>query len=411
MSQHAPSPSLFFQTVNAYQRTAAIKSALELEVFTAVGEGLETAPELAGRCKASEKGLRILCDYLVLLGFLTKQDGRYGLTTDSALFLDRRSPGYAGGVTEFLLSSQITDSYIDLTQAVRKGGTAMPSEGTLSAEHPVWVRFARAMGPAMAMPAELLPGVVGAPTDRKMRVLDIAAGHGMFGIAFAKHNPQCEVTATDWPNVLAVASENARAAGVDQRFHLIPGSAFDVDFGSGYDLVLLPNFLHHFDPPTCERLLAKVHAALVEGGKAVAVEFIPDESRVTPPDAAAFAMQMLATTPAGDAYTFVEYETMFRGAGSTQRVAPVAADDAASGDCVLVAMECEGAGQSMTPNLTFFIGILVQVTLAVLQVSVLVMFVYRWQRNSWRYGNLMKIREPLARAYCSLAAVARAETG
>src|SRR6185369_2508977 len=96
------------------------------------------------------------------------------------------------------------------------------------------------------------------------------------------------------------------------RFETIPGSAFTADFGSGYDLVLLTNFLHHFDVPTNEALLRKVHAALKPGGRAVTLEFVPNEDRVSPPVAAEFSLMMLGNTPAGDAYTFSELDRMFR---------------------------------------------------------------------------------------------------
>jgi ubiquinone/menaquinone biosynthesis C-methylase UbiE len=148
-------------------------------------------------------------------------------------------------------------------------------------------------------------------------VLDVAAGHGLYGIAFARQNPRTEVVALDWPGVLEVAKENARAAGVAERYQTIEGSAFEAAFGDGYDLVLLTNFLHHFDPPTCEGLLRKAHAALAEGGRAVTLEFVPNEDRVTPPIPASFSLTMLASTPAGDAYTFAELERMFANAGFT----------------------------------------------------------------------------------------------
>ena len=179
----------------------------------------------------------------------------------------------------------------------------------------MWVDFARAMAPMMAMPAQLMAQLVDPTKDQKLRVLDIAAGHGLYGLAFAKQNPQVEVTAVDWPRVLDVAKENAQAAGVADRYQTKPGSAFDVDYGTGYDLVLLTNFLHHFDKETCETLLRKVHAALADGGRAVALEFVPNDDRVTPPQAAAFSMQMLGGTPSGDAYTFAELERMFQNAG------------------------------------------------------------------------------------------------
>ncbi|WP_456341456.1 methyltransferase family protein [Tolypothrix bouteillei] len=67
-----PSPALFLSTVNAYQRTAAIKAAIELDVFTAIGSGVEEATSLAQKCQTSERGMRILCDYLAIAGFLIK---------------------------------------------------------------------------------------------------------------------------------------------------------------------------------------------------------------------------------------------------------------------------------------------------------------------------------------------------
>jgi len=314
-AQQQPSPLLFFQTINAYQRTEALKAALELEVFTAIGEGNATAADIAKRCKTSERGMRILCDYLTIMGMLTKEGNRYALTLDSATFLDKRSPAYLGSAVQFLAAPELTEGTRHIADAVRKGGTAIENEGTVGPDNPIWVKFARGMAPMMMMPSQLIAKLVDPKADRKLKILDIAAGHGLFGIAFAKNNPKAEITAVDWRAVLEVAKENAQKAGVADRYGTKEGSAFDVDFGKGYDLVLLTNFLHHFDPPTCETLLRKVHAALADGGRAVALEFVPNEDRVTPPDAAGFSMMMLAGTPNGDAYTFSELERMFANAG------------------------------------------------------------------------------------------------
>ena len=310
-----PSPALLFDTINAHQRTEAIKSAIELNLFTAIGSGKTTAREIAEACQAAERGIRILCDYLVIMGFLTKEQGNYGLTPDSAMFLDRRSPAYMGSVIDFMLSPMLTDNFKKLTEAVKKGGSAADDDAVVAPDHPVWVKFARAMAPMMAMPAELLAKLVDPDANQKLKILDIAAGHGLFGLAFAKQNPQAEVTAVDWSNVLEVAKENAQSAGAADRYHTRAGSAFDVDYGEGYDIVLLTNFLHHFDVPTCEVLLRKINASLAEGGRVVTLEFVPNDDRVTPPQAAAFSMMMLGATPGGDAYTFAELDQMFRNTG------------------------------------------------------------------------------------------------
>jgi predicted nicotinamide N-methyase len=318
VSDPARSPELFFDTITAYQQVGALKGALDLDLFSAIGPGRETAATLAARCGASPRGVRILCDYLTSLGFLVKTDDRYGLTADSAIFLDRRSPAYLGPTVAFLLSAELTEAFGDVAAAVRRGGTALPQGGSLAPDHPIWVTFARAMAPMAAPAARALADLVALERGRPARVLDLAAGHGLYGIAFAQRDPAVEVVAQDWPSVLEVAWENAVAAGVGDRFRTIAGSALEVEYGRGHDVVLLANFLHHFDPATCRAVLGKVHAALAPGGRAVTLEIVPDESRVAPPLPARFALVMLCSTPGGDAYTFGEYEQMLRDAGFTR---------------------------------------------------------------------------------------------
>ena len=198
---------------------------------------------------------------------------------------------------------------------MRKGGTAQTELGTIAPEHPVWLSFARGMGPLMAPAARALAELVPLDSARPGKVLDIAASHGMYGIAAARRNPGAHLVALDWAPVLEVAAENARAAGLGDRFSTIAGSAFDVDLGADYDLILVPNFLHHFDQADCVRFLRKVFAALRSGGRVAIVEFVPNPDRISPPEAAGFSLVMLGTTPAGDAYTFAELCEMLEQSG------------------------------------------------------------------------------------------------
>jgi 2-polyprenyl-3-methyl-5-hydroxy-6-metoxy-1,4-benzoquinol methylase len=312
-ASHPPNPGRFFDALNAYQQTEALKTAIELELFTAIAEGNTTSSLLATRCQAAERGIRILCDYLTIHGFLTKDGSAYGLSQDSAVFLNRHSPAYLGGATEFLLTARIREGHARMTEAVRRGGTAL-GEGTLEVENPDWVKFAQAMMPMMYMPSQMIAEEL-RKSGEVHKVLDIAASHGIYGISVAKQNPSAQIYASDWKNVLEVGKKNAEAMGVSDRYHLIPGDAFETDFGSGYDLVLIPNFLHHFDAATCTTFMRKVHAALAPGGRAAIVEFVPNPDRVSPPNAAGFSMMMLITTPTGDAYTFAELEEFSKNAG------------------------------------------------------------------------------------------------
>ena len=310
-----PSPIPFFEALSAYQKTEAMRAALALDLFTAIAQAEGSVPEVAARCAASERGIRMLCDFLVIQGFLSKADGRYALAPDTAPFLVKSSPAYLGESVEFLLSPDLVAGMHDLAACARRGGTTVSARGTMETQHPVWVKFARVMGPVIGRSAPFIAELVDPKADRPLEVLDMAAGHGLFGIAFAQRNPRARVTAQDWAPVLEVAREHARQAGVIDRYHQLPGDAFEADLGTGYDVVLLTNFLHHFDIPTCERLLGRVARSLKPGGTAVTLEFVPNEDRVTPPTTAAFALMMLATTAAGDAYTFSEYQSMFRNAG------------------------------------------------------------------------------------------------
>jgi ubiquinone/menaquinone biosynthesis C-methylase UbiE len=204
------------------------------------------------------------------------------------------------------------ECFHDMAGSVRKGGTV--SGGTLAPEDPVWVEFARSMAPFISIAAGTVAPLV-AKAGQPQKVLDISAGHGLFGLMVAKANPSAQIYAADWANVLEVARENAAKFGASERFHMIPGSAFDSDFGSGYDLVLVPNFLHHFDAATGVQLLRKVRSSMKQGATLAIVEFVPNEDRISPPLAAAFSIQMLGGTDAGDAYTFRELSDMVREAG------------------------------------------------------------------------------------------------
>src|SRR5215210_7194814 len=110
----SPSPQLFFETINAYQRTAALKAAIDLGVFAAIGDTPITGAEIAARCQCPVRGIRILSDNLTMLGFLTKEDSRYSLTPSSAVFLDQNSPAYIGASVKFLLDPALTEAFTDL---------------------------------------------------------------------------------------------------------------------------------------------------------------------------------------------------------------------------------------------------------------------------------------------------------
>src|SRR5437879_7615576 len=136
------------------------------------------------------------------------------------------------------------------------------------------------MAPLTVPSAEFISGLVRAEEGKPAKVLDIAAGHGMYGITIAKKNPKAEIVALDWPNVLEVAKENARKFGLGDRYTVREGSALETDMGSGYDYVLLTNIFHHFDMPTCEKLMKREHKEQNPGTKDVTLTLVTTEDCV-----------------------------------------------------------------------------------------------------------------------------------
>ena len=313
----AVTPIPVWAMMTAYQQTNALVAAVDIDLFRAIGEGPGDVATLARKCSASERGVRILCDYLTIHGLLEKSEGVYRHSPTSAAFLDPQSPACIASATRFVSSRDFIQGQLDLTSVVRTGRTQMPGAGSVEPDNPIWVDFARYMTPIVApaigpMATAALDGRTG-----PLRVLDIATGHGLFGITVLQQNPEARVVGLDWAAVLEVAYENADKAGVRDRFEGLIGNAFEVAFPGPFDAVMLTNFLHHFDKPTCVQLLRRIHDACKTGAVVATLEFVPNDDRVTPPGAATFSMMMLASTVAGDAYTFRELSDMYAEAGFT----------------------------------------------------------------------------------------------
>jgi 2-polyprenyl-3-methyl-5-hydroxy-6-metoxy-1,4-benzoquinol methylase len=325
MNALSPAPTLIAATLSAFERTAVLCAAIELDVFTAIGQGTDTVSALAARCEAAERGMRVLLDCLAILGLLEKQDSRYRLTAETATFLDRRSASYLGALGRFAASPEKVGRYLARPTAwVRSGGTV--EAANTAPENPVWVDYAKGMGPLSLPTAEGVAALLRGWDLPARNVLDVAAGHGLYGIAVARRYPEAQIVALDWAAVLEVAAVNAAGAGIGERFRLRSGDAFTIDLGIGYDLVLVPNFLHHFSRKACIEFLRRVMRALAPGGAVAIVEYMPNADRISPPVAAWFALTMLTNTPEGDAYTAGEFEAMCREAAlEPQRCEPVPA--------------------------------------------------------------------------------------
>jgi 2-polyprenyl-3-methyl-5-hydroxy-6-metoxy-1,4-benzoquinol methylase len=302
------------EAITAYQKTAALVAAVRLDLFTIVGPGVATCEELSRKTQAAPRGVRILCDSLCVMGLLEKQEAGYSLTLASRLFLDNSSLAAIGSIIDFLAAPEIISSFMDDPVSYVRGGGSV-GLANVAPNHPIWARFAKSMVPIASPTAKRVASYVAGLPNRPYTVLDVAAGHGLYGIEVAKALPEAFVTALDWTEVLMVARANAEKAGVHRRYRTLVGNLFEVDWGKDFDIILIPNILHHFDEEGCIALLRKAKASLAAGGRALVIDLVPNPDRVSPPIQAMFALFMLATTPSGDAYVVSELEQMAKAAG------------------------------------------------------------------------------------------------
>ena len=308
-------PTWLLDEFRAFERTLALRTAIEMDLFTRIGSGTNTVRELSAAAGASERGMRVLCNYLTVQGHLIKQGSRYSLTLNARLYLTRESPAYFGSAVKFLASDATIGAFCRLGDAVKRGGVLENGTPGPGFEGLDWVEYARSMAPLAHPTAGFAAKVLAGKSGKPIRVLDMGAGHGLYGIALAKENPAAHICALDAPQVLEVALDNARQAGVSARYHPIPGDAFETGFEGPYDLILAANLAHHFNEAENIRLFQKARASLKRNGRFVLIEWIPNPDGISPSPDAAFALTVFATSAHGSIYTLKQYSQMLRSAG------------------------------------------------------------------------------------------------
>lgn len=301
-----PDPQPILQAMTAFWVSGALRGALRLDLFTHVGQGARTVEALAEASGASVRGVRPLADAMCSLGFLAKEEGGYALTAVAETYLRSDGPTFVGDFHRFVVSEPFWNAWHRVDEAVRTGSPVVDRNG-LGEQHELWATFAEASLP-MALGTTMPAVEVLGAGRRGLRILDVAAGSGGYGIALALASPDSELTFLDWPNVLEVTRAHAEQMGLGDQTRLLPGNALEIEWGGPYDLVVASNFLHHFDRETCVRLAGKAHRALVPGGRFATAEFVPDDARTEPSMPLLFAVTMLLWTEGGDAYTVAELE-------------------------------------------------------------------------------------------------------
>ncbi len=290
-----------------------LMSAVELDVFSRIYDGHRTATRIAGAAGAAERGIRMLLDALTAMRLLEKKRDQYSLTPFAAQYMVRASPDCLG---DFLTMESLWDSWGSLTESVRTDRPYRRVETQKEAEE-FFPKLVRGLHIVHREPAQRIARLLGAGNGRgQLRILDVAAGSGVWGIAFAEADAGARVTAQDYPRMLDVTREQLRRHGVEAQYDFLPGDLKRVEFGEQrYDVALLGNIVHSEGEESSRDLFRRLHRALRDGGEMVVIDMIPNEERTGPPFAAIFALNMLVNTEKGSTYTVSEYRRWLQEAG------------------------------------------------------------------------------------------------
>jgi len=295
--------------IRGYQESRILLTALELDVFTAVGAGA-AAPDVARRCRTDRRATELLLNALVALDVLRLTGDRYENASVAARYLAAGAPDDAREALKHNLSLWTTWS--SLTDAVRDGHVSLRAEMPERGDD--WtVPFIAAMHRNAAVRAPAVVAAVGAAAVRRM--LDVGGGSGAYAIAFAQANPQLRAVVLDLPTVVPITARHVADAGVAAQVTTQPGDLRTDDFGSGYDLVFMSAICHMLGPDGNRDLLERSARALAPGGRVVIQDFILDPERTRPRQAVLFAINMLVGTEAGGTYTEAEYAAWLEAAG------------------------------------------------------------------------------------------------
>jgi SAM-dependent methyltransferase len=308
-------PQRIMQFAWGYAAPLIIETAIRHNVFDVLASGAKSAEEVAKAGGATPRGIRMILNALTSFQLLAKdQQGKFRLTPESDAFLVSTKPSFQGALFKHV-SGDFIPKWLKLNDIVKSGKPAMEvndqTQGVKFFQQLVVDIFPLSYAPAQALAEHLKV----ASSTKPVKVLDIASGSGVWGIALAQKSKNVQVTAVDWAGVIPVTKRITQQHGVGGQFNFIEGDINECNLGSGYDVATLGHILHSEGEARSKSLLKRVFDALAPGGTIAIQEFLANDDRSGPPQAMIFAINMLVNTDEGDTFTFPEISGWLEGVG------------------------------------------------------------------------------------------------
>jgi 3-hydroxy-5-methyl-1-naphthoate 3-O-methyltransferase len=314
MTPDSNSPERIMQFAWGFAPPLTIEVAIRNRVFDFLDTTPHTVQEVAEYAKGSTRGWRAVLNCLVGLDLLAKESLRYRTTPESSMYLVTTKPSYMGGFFKHI-SKQLIPSWLNLEEIVRTGKPEGRVNDRAKGEQ-FFAEFVNDLFPLSYPAVNTLGQYLNLKeATSQVRVLDIATGSGVWGIALAQQSEHVQVSAVDWPIVLEVTRQMTARFGLTSRFEFLAGDLLEVEFPERCDVATLGHILHSEGETRSRALLKKVNDALKPGGTIAIAEFTPNSDRTGPPQSLIFAVNMLVNTDVGDTYPFEQVAGWLEEAG------------------------------------------------------------------------------------------------
>lgn len=308
--------------VGAFKDSRIILTANELNVFTHIQKGLNTAEIMARKIRADKNSLTRLLNALCAIKLLNKKGDKYRNTALSARFLAEGGRDYLGHT--LLHHSNMWNKWSELTETVKLGqrvkNHALVKDRSNKEK---LTAFVMAMHNNAKYKARYLAQKIKISNVRTGRrrlvatlsLLDLGGGPGTYAVYFAKKNKNLNCVVYDAPEVIKISEKIIKKYNMQSRVKTVAGDFLQNPIPAGFDAVFLSSIIHIYNEEENTALFKKIYSSLNDGGKIIIKDYILDDNKITPPYAAVFSVHMMVATKTGGVYTEKEVFSALKKAG------------------------------------------------------------------------------------------------